>query len=313
MHPLEQLRAVARVDRVSAVELVSLAADALVGFWGNPPELVPALLRLVERHPTCGPVWCLASRVLLAEDPAAAAADLVVELEGDSTADVLAAVAPEGGRVVVVGWPGVASLALAERGDLSVAVVRSAGSDPGLARALARLGNEAEDLPAGAVGAAVVGSDVVVLEAEAAGPDGLVASEGSLAAAAVARAAGVPCWVVVPAGTLLPGPLWLAMRSRLDRSAEGRGVVVRGTESGIGRPGPQCQESGIGDDRRSDRGRRARQPGRAERAGAELVGLGLADEAFRPGARVPPDRLDGLADCADAPELRRGAGLAFGT
>ncbi len=276
VHPLEQLRAVARVDRVPAVELVSLAADALAGFWGSPPELVPGLLRLVERHPTCGPVWCLASRVLLAEDPAAAAAELVVELEQDSTADRLAAAAPEGGRVVVVGWPDTASVALAERGDLAVAAVRSARSDPGLAQALARLGNDAEDLPAGAVAAAVVGSDLVVLEAEAAGPDGLVAPEGSLAAAAVARAVGVPCWVVVPAGTLLPGPLWLAMRSRLD-------------------------------------GRRAYQPRRVDGAGAELVGLGLADEVFRPDRQVPPDWLGSLADCADAPELRRGPGLPFGT
>jgi hypothetical protein len=70
------------------------------------------------------------------------------------------------------------------------------------------------------LGAAVVASDMVLLEADALGPSGLVATAGSRAAAAVAAHAGVPVWVVAGVGRVLPGGLWAALVDRLDQVPE---------------------------------------------------------------------------------------------
>ncbi len=70
------------------------------------------------------------------------------------------------------------------------------------------------------LGAAVVASDVVLLEADALGPSGLVARAGSRAAAAVAVHAGVPVWVVAGVGRVLPEGLWAALVDRLDQVPE---------------------------------------------------------------------------------------------
>ena len=56
--------------------------------------------------------------------------------------------------------------------------------------------------------AAVAASQVVVLEASCLGPGGFVAPIGSRAAAAVARQAGIPVWLVVGAGRALPSRFW---------------------------------------------------------------------------------------------------------
>ena len=60
----------------------------------------------------------------------------------------------------------------------------------------------------------------MVLEASAAGPDGVVAVAGSRAAAAVARQSGVPVWAVVGPGPAPARPLFDAL---LDRVAAEHG------------------------------------------------------------------------------------------
>jgi hypothetical protein len=71
-------------------------------------------------------------------------------------------------------------------------------------------------IPDAGIGAAVANADVVLLEADALGPDGFVAASGSRAAAASAAHAGVPVWVVAGVGRVLPGRLWDALLSQLD-------------------------------------------------------------------------------------------------
>ena len=56
----------------------------------------------------------------------------------------------------------------------------------------------------------------MVLEASALGSDYFLAPSGSRAAAAVARAAGVPVWLVAGVGRALPERLWRALTTRLD-------------------------------------------------------------------------------------------------
>lgn len=106
-------------------------------------------------------------------------------------------------------------------------LVDGSGDAAGLSRRLRHAGVTADDVPDAGLGAAVAAADLVVLEAVAVGPDGLVAVSGSYAAAAVGRAAEVPVWVVAGAGRVLPGPLWASLTSRHARAAgPGPGRVV---------------------------------------------------------------------------------------
>ena len=55
----------------------------------------------------------------------------------------------------------------------------------------------------------------VMIEADAAGPDGALCAIGSLSAAAVAYCSEVPVWLVAGRGRRLPPGMWLAMCDRL--------------------------------------------------------------------------------------------------
>ena len=196
MHPIERLRYVARADGAGPTLLVQEAAGALAGFADDPAALVTACRRLVDRHPGVGPMWWLAARVLAADDPAREAWASARVLDDDGTPWVLAEHVPEDATVTILGWPELTAAGLGARGDVSVQVVDAWGEGSGL---VARLD-----------------SDLVVLEANALGPDGFVAVSGSSAAAAVGRQSGVGVWVVAGEGRALPGRLWDALRRRLD-------------------------------------------------------------------------------------------------
>jgi hypothetical protein len=58
-------------------------------------------------------------------------------------------------------------------------------------------------------------SDVVVVEAHAAGDDTLLATSGSRAVASVGYCSEVPVWAVVGRGRRLPGQLFEAMTQRI--------------------------------------------------------------------------------------------------
>ncbi len=188
MHPIERLRMVARAAGEGPALLAQEAAGALAAFAGDPAGLVTACRRLVDRQPTSGPIWWLAARVLAADDPTGEAWRAAEELSDDVTPSTLAAHLPD---------------------DVTV------GEGHGLARRLARAGNDAELVPESGLGAAAAAADLVLLEAAALGPTGFVAISGSRAAAAVGRLAGRPVWLVAGVGRALPGPLWSALARRL--------------------------------------------------------------------------------------------------
>jgi hypothetical protein len=215
MHPIERLRYVARAAGGDGGLAVRAAAGALTSFADDPAALVTACRRLVDRQPACGPMWWLAARVLAAADPRAEAWRAVAALDDDPTPHTLTFSLPEDATVLVVGWPDQVAEGLRPRGDLRVLVLDADGEGSGFARRLTAAGLEAELIVDNAVGPAVVASDVVVLEATAVGPDGFVARTGSRAAAAVARTANVPVWVVAGVGRVLPGRLWQALVARL--------------------------------------------------------------------------------------------------
>ena len=216
MHPIERLRYVARAEGAGPSLLGRESAGALASFAADPPGLVTACRRLVERHPSAGTVWWLAARVLAAGDPSTEAWRAAEELSDDPTPQVLAAALPDEATVLTVGWPEHTAEALRRRADVEALVVDAGGEGSALARRLRNAGVEAVDVPDAGIGAAVVESHLVVVEAGAVGPDAFLAPTGSHAAAAVAVHAGIPVWVVAGVGRVLPGRLWDALVQCLD-------------------------------------------------------------------------------------------------
>lgn len=217
VHPIEQLRWVARASGEGPALVAREAAAALAAFAGDAAGMVTACRRLVERQPTSGPMWWLAARVLGAPvDGSREAWRAAGELEDDATPDKLVASLPDDPVVAVLGWPEHAGAALRRRGDARVLVVDAAGEGHGFARRLRSSGVDAELVAESGLGAAVAASDLLLLEAMALGPSGFVAIAGSRAAAATAVHAGVPVWLTAGVGRVLPARLWDALRARLE-------------------------------------------------------------------------------------------------
>lgn len=221
MHPIERLRYVARASGADASLLVRETAAALADVVRvEPVGLVPACRRLIDRHLTTAPIWWLAARMLTAADPDKEAWVAAGEVEADPTASVLAAALPDGATVTVIGWPDLTSAALRRRGDLELLVTEACGDGTALVRRLIEVDVDAVSVPDAGVGAAAVVSDLVVVEAVAAGPSGVLATMGSHAAAAVASQAAIPVWAVAGTGRILPERLWDALLRRLDEGDE---------------------------------------------------------------------------------------------
>src|SRR3954470_22768865 len=106
LNPTERLRSITRgtlEDHALAVE----AAEALGAFASEPASLVVACRRVLAYHRAHGALWWVCARVLAAPDAAAASREAVRLLDGDRTADRLAASLPllDESFVAVVGWP----------------------------------------------------------------------------------------------------------------------------------------------------------------------------------------------------------------
>jgi hypothetical protein len=217
MHPVERLRYVAQATGADPAVVAREAAYALGQVAETDlPGLVPSCRRLIERHVTSGPLWWLAARILADADPGPAARRAAEELDEDPTDRVLARLLPDDTTVLVVGWPDLAGAALRRRGDLEVLVVEGDGDGTVLARRLREAGSDVTLVPDAGVAAAAVVAGLVLIEAHAAGPAGILANRGSHAAAAVAARSGVPVWAVVGVGRVLPGAMWDALLSRVD-------------------------------------------------------------------------------------------------
>jgi hypothetical protein len=213
VHPIERLRYVARTRGADAESLVRETAGALRGLGIDPSGLVVACRRIVERHPTCGPLWWLGARLLTSADPMAAARAAVTEIEADGTADVLAGELPDGATIVTVGWPAIAGQAIGRRGDLRVLAVEGQS----FVQRLERMEVESELVPMEAAALAAADADVVLVEADALDASRLVAPVGSAVIAAVAGIAGTPVWVVAGRGRRLPSPMLEAIAAHLER------------------------------------------------------------------------------------------------
>lgn len=217
MHPIERLRYVARVDGVGPALIAAEAGYALAAVAAEDPAgLVPACRRLVDRHVTSGPMWWLAARVLASSDPVRTARAAAAALGDDTLAVALARALPDDVTVAVVGWPDATGDALRRRGDIEVLAIDGNGEGASLARRLADADLAVAAISDAGAASAVVVSDLVVIEAVAAGPTGLLARIGSHNAAAAAAHAAIPVWAAIGVGRVLPGPLWDALLARVD-------------------------------------------------------------------------------------------------
>src|SRR3954454_9918846 len=172
MHPIERLRYVARSSGASQEMLVRETAGALAALGFDPPGLVTACRRILDRHPLSGPLWWLSARVLTANDPTSEAWNAADEVGADSTADVLGYHLPDDSVVCVLGWPDVIGDALPPRRDVRVLVVAALGEGPGLVRQSLRADVEADDVAVSGLGSAVTDFVLLPLEATAIGPNG---------------------------------------------------------------------------------------------------------------------------------------------
>ena len=218
VHPIERLRYVARARGADAESLVREAAGALRGLGLDPSGLVVACRRIVERHPTAGPLWWLCARMLTSPEPMVAARAAVAEIEADDTIDELTAAIPDGATVVTLGWPDLIGLAVARRGDVRVLAVDAGHQASSFVQRLERVDVESELVPTEAAAIAIAAADLVLLEAEALDTTRIVAPTGSALLAAAAGLSGTPVWVVAGCGRRLPAPMVTAI---VDRVAQG--------------------------------------------------------------------------------------------
>lgn len=195
-------------------------AGALRGLGLDPAGLVVASRRIVERHPTCGPLWWLCARLLTSADPMAAARAAVDEIAEDPTDDVLVDALPDGVTVATVGWPPTAGQALVRRGDVRVLAVDAGHHGSSFVQRLERYDIESELIPMESAAVATAAADVVLVEAEALDGSRAVAATGSTVLAAVAHLAGTPVWVVAGRGRRLPTPMLEAIVDRLGQSLD---------------------------------------------------------------------------------------------
>ena len=219
MHPIERLRYVARSHGGDQRLLVRETAGALRGLGLDPAGLVVACRRIVERHPTSGPLWWLCSSVVAAAAPFEVAARLADRIEDDPTPEAIIDALPADATVTVLGWPDLGGEALLRRGDATVLAVDVADEGAAFVRRLQRNDVEAEIVEPGGIGAAVVASDVVLVEALACTASQALAVQGSLAAASVAYAAEVPVWLVVGRGRCLPDSVFEVVVDRAEAQA----------------------------------------------------------------------------------------------
>lgn len=218
MHPIEQLRYVARAGGVDALALALEAADALGALASEPRALVPACRRLLEFHPTAGPLWWLCGEVLASSDPARAAQRAAEQLVEDATGAELAGELPPGALVAGACSPAIVE-ALAARPDVHARLVGGPLELRPALREIAHGAGGGAEVVAWApeeAARALAGASVAVVEAEAAGPEGAVLSSPATTLVAEARRSGVELWLVCGVGRVLPGPLFAALAAGVE-------------------------------------------------------------------------------------------------
>ncbi len=216
MHPIEQLRYVARASGADGGLLVQEAASALSVFSRDPGAMLTACRRLLTRQPSVGPLWWMSARMVTCADPRTEARAIIEDLHDDRTDRELAHGLADGATVAIAGWPDITVSALPRRGDVRVLVVDVEGQGASVVRRLERSDIDVEDVDAARMAGIVEDSDVIVIEAAAAGSAAALVDVGSVGLAATAKALRKPVWLVVGTGRHLLEQYWQAIVERID-------------------------------------------------------------------------------------------------
>ncbi len=217
MHPIEQLRYVARASGADATILTEEAARALSVFRDDPNALLAGAKSLLSRQPSVGPLWWMCSHLLSHGEPLAAVRWVLQQLEDDRTPDDLAQAFPDGSTVLISGSPETIVRALLRRSDLQVLVMDVEGQGHGLVRRFDRADIDAEAIDPTHTAGAMAAADVLVIEAGAVGERAALTDLGGLTLAAVARVCATPAWLVAGPGRSLPEPYWQEIVQRIDQ------------------------------------------------------------------------------------------------
>ncbi len=181
----------------------------------DPPNLVIACRRIVERHLELGPMWWLCSHLLTSQDPSEAAWRLVDEIDDDAAERQIATALPDGATVLTIGWPETAGAALMHRGDVRVLCADSCHRASSFMQRLERFEIECEPVPSESLARAATCADLVLVEAVAASPVRVLAPVGSHVVAAVAASVGTPVWLAAGVGRRLPQQYVEAIAARV--------------------------------------------------------------------------------------------------
>ncbi|MEO8363511.1 MAG: hypothetical protein ABI570_03915 [Ilumatobacteraceae bacterium] len=214
MHPIERLRYVANATGADPATLVSETAMALADLRIEPAGLVLACRRIIERHPTVGPLWWLCARLLSSSEPFELGEQLAMEVANDPTSKHLANAMPNDSTLCIVGWSTAAMQAAVRHGDCRVLVIDSHGDGQSAVNALERASVMAEYVALENAAGAIMSADTVVVEALASGPSEVLSVGGSHGVATITYCTSRPAWLVAPIGTRLPQLLWAAMKER---------------------------------------------------------------------------------------------------
>ena len=212
MHPIERLRFIAQADDESARALAEEAAFTLAELAvEDAAAVVMAGRRLVERHPSCGPLWWVCSGLIETDDPYGAAERLSAELYSDPTparlADSLRQRAAASDAIAALLPAEVLVEALERRGAGELRVIgchRSLGS---AMRALGRHVDEIVGYEFDESESALSGAALLVVEVCLAGKAGVVVGSECAAAIELAGRLGVPAVAVAGTGRVLSSPL----------------------------------------------------------------------------------------------------------
>ncbi len=196
--------------------LVQEAASALSVFDRDPGAMLTACRRLLTRQPAVGPLWWMSSRLVTCASPRQEARAIISELHDDRAGRELANGLADGCTVAIAGWPDMTVGALPRRGDVRVLVVDVEGQGHSVVRRLERQDMDVEDVDAAKLAGIVEDSDVVVVEAAAAGSAAALVDVGSVGLAATAKALHKPVWLVVGVGRLLLEQYWQEIAQRID-------------------------------------------------------------------------------------------------
>jgi hypothetical protein len=225
MHPIERLRWIARSDGESGTSLAVEAAHTLGELaQSEPAAVLTACRRLLERHPACGPLYWTAARLLECGDVSRAADEAVSALWRDETSGHLGRELGRAfatGSVVVTSEPvDIVSESLRRRGEYRVRFVSELMALRQGVRVLVTVADDVTGYDVDECFEAVRGADVVVVEALTAGPAVVLASVPAAAVVREAAASGVPAWICLGEGRVLPeGLAAAAARSAIRAGA----------------------------------------------------------------------------------------------